>query len=245
MIVRTIEKGWEIIFHSAHALLAQELASRLTRPELPFWAQTGAAITMHDDQKLPFEAGATHYLTAAGAPRDFTLTSMRDGTRLLEAKRQINEARRKHRWIGLLVSLHVDFLYRDESTATGMQAFLDCEQQRRNSVLSRLEIEEQALQDSYQIMRWCDRCSLILCGNDIPAMQRKLEITEFPGLGRTELWQDKDNLIRVDPWPLANDSVKVSVEHRVLNTLSHTDDAHLWQSLMDCTPSDLIFDLRK
>lgn len=245
MIVRLIDRGYQISFHSAHALLAQELANHLRSSELPRWFQTCAAITMHDDQKVAFQAGGTHYLTAAGATRDFTLMALRDDTRLLEARRQIDEARRKHRWIGLLVSLHVDFLYRDGSKTSEMQAFLDGEQERRRSALSNMNVDEQLLRDNYQIMLWCDRCSLILCGNDIPAMQRRLEITNFPQLGRTEIWQDEDNSIHIVPWPFEHDAVDVSIEQRILKALVFQDDAQLWQSLMDCTPSDRIFHLRR
>ena len=96
MIVRSVTEGWRIIYHSAHALLAQALAAELDQPrDLPHWKETRVAIAMHDDFKLPFDPGTRHYLTDAGAPLDFTLVSPDSETRVREAKRRIDEAVKK------------------------------------------------------------------------------------------------------------------------------------------------------
>ncbi len=236
MIVRNDQAGWRIVFHSAHALLAGRLASELLPPELPFWYETCTAIGMHDDHKKPFKAQANHYLTEVGTPLDFSMQSMNDETRLSESIYRIAEGIRKHRWIGLLVSKHTDFLYCNEATSKEMKRFLRSEARRRDSVLKSLGVDPQQLEESYQWMRWCDRCSLILCGDDVPAMSRKLEITWLPGSGRVDIWRDPTQRLHIEPWVFASSEIEFEVEQRIIQELSFKDDAQLWEALTGCAP---------
>ncbi len=228
MIVRSVDEGWRIVFHAAHGLLAQQIAAHL-RPvdELPLWELTSIAIGIHDDGKQPFLPGHRSYLTKAGAPKDFTLMSMRSDNRFEEARSSIWEATKKHRWIGCLVSFHTDFLYRDEDVSDEMHRLLDEEAARRDRTLSELNITPTMLQRSYDWMRWCDRCSLILCGDDVPAMGRHVEIITDSTGQRFEIRQDEDERKRVKPWPFVEQPICLKLETRTVKQHTLSDDFEL------------------
>lgn len=235
MIVRSVDQGWTVIFHTTHGLLAQRIASCLKEArELPFWFETQIAIGVHDDLHRVYEKGKREYLTQAGAPRDFMLEPMKSDKRIAETQNRIDEAFRKHSWFGVMQSKHADCLYRGEDTTAAMQQMLDAEDQRREATLKRLRIDAVRVQETYDWMHFCDRLSLILCGDDIPVMHRRLEIITNDGGTRFEIWEDDTECVRVAPWPFVDKTVELSVEYRTLKNLSYVDDAELGQALKVC-----------
>lgn len=235
MIVRSVDQGWTIVFHSIHGLLAQRIASCLNDARaLPYWFETQVAIGLHDDLHRRYEKGEHEQLTEAGAPRDFSLVPMKDRKRADEMRNRIDEAFRKHSWLGVMQSKHADCLYRGEDTTADMQQMLDAEAQRREAALTRLEIKPTLVQATYDWMHFCDRLSLILCGNDVPAMHRRLEIMTNHGGTRFEIWQDDTDCIRVAPWPFIDEIVGLSLEYRTVKQLSYADDEELGTALKAC-----------
>jgi len=235
MIVRSVETGWIVIFQTTHGLLAQRIATQLQEARaLPFWFETQVAIGLHDDLHRTFQVGQHEYLTEAGAPKDFTLVAMKDGQRTSQMRDRIDEAFRKHTWIGILQSMHADCLYRSEDTTADMQAILDKEATRRNIALDRLGIKPSVVQQTYDWMHFCDRLSLILSGDDIPAMHRRLEIITNTAGTRFDVWRDATETVRIAPWPFVDESVELSIECRTLSALSYTDDAELGTALQQC-----------
>ncbi len=235
MIVRSVNNGWTIVFHTSHGLLAQQIANVLDEArDLPFWFETQVAIGLHDDVHQDYAKGQRKHLTDAGAPRDFTLVPINDGGRVAQTQQRIDEAFRKHSWLGVLQSKHAECLYRGEDAARDMQRLLDEEAKRRAVTLKRLEIEPAIVQTSYDWMRFCDRLSLILCGSDVPAMTRRLEIISDDVGRRFEIWRDDTEHLRIAPWPFARATLELSVECRTLVELSYTDDAALETALKAC-----------
>lgn len=154
--------------------------------------------------------------------------------RVEEAKRRITENDRKHRWCGLLMSRHVDFLYSGEEEVTKeMVELLEAEKDRRRRVMRQLGVKKQTLEDAYQLLRWCDRCSLILARNRIPGMGRRIEVTHGLNDQRYELWQRDNDSIGVEPWPFAADEFNVEVELRKATRLSFENDADLIEHLAE------------
>ncbi len=242
MIVRSVRHGWRVVFHSAHALLAQSLAAELAVEEdLPFWWQTQVAIGIHDDGKEPFLPDKHVYLSDAGAPLDFTLSTMEAKDRVTDARTQIWEAVKKHRWIGLLVSLHNHVLYEHEPASNEMRLLLDEESERRARVLAQLNVTAEQLRRSYDWMHWCDRCSLILSGNDIPAMQRHVEIVTNSQGVRYDLHADREGTLHVEPWPFRRRQIELALETRELRQLAFPDDAQLAKALRDATVEEVKF----
>lgn len=232
MIVRSVDQGWTVVFHTTHGLLAQRIASYLKDARaLPYWFETQIEIGLHDDLHRVFEKGKREHLTQAGAPRDFTLVPLTDDMRAAETQDRIDEGFRKHSWLGVMQSKHADCLYRGEDTTPEMQQMLDAEAERREAVLTRLQIEPTVVQETYDWMHFCDRLSLILAGNDVPAMHRRLEIITNEAGTRFEIWQDDTDCIRVSPWPFVDETVELSLEYRTVKQLSYADDAALGEAL--------------
>jgi len=90
------------------------------------------------------------------------------------------------------------------------------------------------VQKTYDWMHFCDRLSLILCGEDVPAMNRRLEIITNNEGTRFEIWQDERDCIRVSPWPFVENIVEFAVEYRTVKQLSFVDDVELGDALKAC-----------
>jgi len=240
MIVRNVDRGWTVIFQTSHGLLAQRIASHLDGArELPFWFESQVAIGVHDDLHLVYEKGKRKHLTQAGAPRDFALVPMQDEDRVVTMQDRIDEGFRKHSWLGVLQSLHAECLYRGEDTAKEMRPMMDMEKKRRERTLTQLLVDATLVQRTYDWMHFCDRLSLILCGDDVPPMNRRLEIITNEEGTRFEIWQDAHERLRVSPWPFVEDSVDLSIEYRTVKQLLFVDDAELGEALKAC-PVELI-----
>lgn len=91
MIVNQHQKGWEVIYHRAHALLAAEIAAQWNVKERPMrWLETIAAISHHDDLEKEWEG---KHITDAGAPLDFTLIKDTKASDVASLRELANNAR--------------------------------------------------------------------------------------------------------------------------------------------------------
>lgn len=227
MIVNQIPEGWEIIYQQAHGLLAAELAFYL-KPELqcPNWVETLIAIANHDNRQRTWRG--QDGLTPAGAPADFTLQP----NNLEQTRALMHAVRFQGRWVTLLTSLHMSFLYegrRGESKAT--DAFLDEQQEVQRHYRRSLRISRKQAAQAYALMQWCDRLSLILCRSELPAEERALEITSGPDGQVYFVRQLTSGPVHVEPWPFAQPQVEAGVEYRVLKQLQFKNDEELAQAL--------------
>jgi len=237
MIVKSCDEGWNVIFQPAHGLLAAMLAREFAdERRCLYWFETITAIATHDDGQVAFQSGDRRYTTQAGAPKNFTDVEMSADQRYQKFRECLENAYRKHRWIGLLESQHAEFLYGDEEgISRDLKELLKEERARRKQTLDELAINVDDLQSAYDAMRWCDRCSLILCQDAIPAMGRSLEVITFSDGTRTDLCQDESGNLRVVPWVFASDQFEVTVEEHRLTQLAFADDKQLEEALRSAT----------
>lgn len=227
MIVNTTQKGWEIIFQRAHGLLALQLAQfwkKNQRPER--WIEMLSAILEHDNGQE--NAHERYHLTDAGAPKDFKLQEFS----LEQAKRVTQSAIFQSGFIGLLISKHISFLYEsfrgnDKETDT----FLDEQKELQKETIKRLKISAQEVENSYSLLQWCDRCSLILSKNELPDDERKLEIFKGPDGKEYFIIKRKDETIQVMPWPFKESDFKVWVEYRQVDKMVFKNDLELFSYL--------------
>lgn len=244
MIVRNVESGWEIVFQSAHALLAGRLATQLRQLlKIHYWSETMAAIVDHDDHKEAF--GKNVYLTELGAPKDFTQFRYTARERFDEVRRRIDSGYRKHRWIGLLAARHAEELYRHKNVSKKLEELLGAERQKRAAVLLELKTTEEALEAAYAVLQWCDRTSLILCQNALPAMNRRIEIASLGDGKRYEIWENEDGTVSVDPWPFRSENFDMHVEVRTVPQLTFKADRELECCLGECKVEDRVWNFRK
>lgn len=222
MIVNNTNSGWQIIFQKAHGLLAAAIAQHWKVAQRPQrWMETLIAIADHDDNQHRW-SGKFH-LTAQGAPQDFSLKRCD----LQQAQSITSSAKFKSSWIALLISKHVDYLYKEEKDKD-IRGFLKEEQVFRKETLSKNKISQEALDGAYNLLHWCDRCSLILCKGQIPPDEKALEI--FSGPEQEEYYisqRNNDKSVKVVPWPFEPDEFKISLETRFLASLTFKSDEEL------------------
>ncbi len=216
MIVRKSSKGLHIIYQAAHGLLAGKIAQALKLDyRTDRWLDTLIAIVEHDDHQLDFEE--KKYLSDLGIPLDFTEGDVSTDKILKRAERVVRQAKSKSLWTAMLVSFHLDFLYgnfREESKKATQ--FLESQDTFRNEMISHFGISQTKAESVYELLRFCDRCSLILCKDEIPGNHRKLEINTSIKQ-KTYFIREKENgKISVNPWCFEASEFKVSVEETLL-----------------------------
>jgi Protein of unknown function (DUF3891) len=227
MIVNQHEKGWEIIYHRAHALLAAQIAGHWhpkLRPKR--WLETIAAISHHDDLEKEWEG---NHLTAVGAPRDFTLEKETDLDRMYKLT---ENARYRGRWVAMLISMHLSFLTEGKrGESKEIDAFLDQQLQNQEKWRKELKITKDDAAKAYAFFQWCDRLSLILCNNEIPMGDRALEIAKDGDGQRYDILQRSDGNLTVIPWAFAEDKFSVHVEACHLEQLQFENNDELTTAL--------------
>ncbi|MFN6485635.1 MULTISPECIES: DUF3891 family protein [unclassified Nostoc] len=233
MIVNATQNGWEVIYHRAHALLAAQLAGQWRRKDAPVRLyETIAAISHHDDLEKEWEEDI---LTEAGAPKDFMLSSNDDVDANIEKLANLaKNALYRGRWVALLISMHISRL-NEPSRGKGekLDKFLDEQLQNQQLWRKELGIKKEEVDSAYAFMQWCDRLSLILCQQELPADERFLEISKGPEGERYDIMQRSDNLVVVKSWPFQNDKFTVNVEACDLSQVKFESSAELSQALQE------------
>ncbi len=232
MIVTYTKDGWEVIYQRAHALLAAKFAySWREQDRGSHWIDLLAAITQHDNNQPEL---SNDQLTPQGAPADFMLA---DGSPLEQAQQVVDDASHQGRYVALMTSLHTSYIYqakaREDPT---FAAFLEEQGQAQERWRRALGLKKAEMERDYAVMQWCDRLSLILCKNELPEDERRLEVTRLPDGASSFVWQRADESVRVEPWPFGPDELELGVETSVLTQLSFKNPEVLREAL-DATPT--------
>ncbi len=234
MIVNTTNKGWEIISQYAHGLLAGRIAAQIHPKYRPKqWVETLTAIIEHDDKQIDLDMQSC--LSDAGLPMDFTLSKAEPQASVVKRAKGLMElAKNKSRWIALLISCHLDFLYNNDGTGKEMQRFLEEESKFRKQTIKKFDITEGKLNEYYQILRFCDRLSLIICKDEVPEKGRKLEINQSIDDKTYFVSKDEEDNLIIDSWCFKEESFDLSVETRYVEQATFSSGAAL-QSTIDKT----------
>ncbi|MBD2355882.1 DUF3891 family protein [Tolypothrix sp. FACHB-123] len=229
MIVNATPNGWEIIYHRAHALLAAQLAGQWRRKNAPARLyETLAAISHHDDLEKEWEEDI---VTEAGAPMDFTL---KHSTNLDKIDKLAKNALYRGRWVALLISKHISRLYEGKrGQGAEFDQFLDEQLENQKRWRQELGIEKTSVEAAYAFMQWCDRLSLILCQQELPADERWLEISKGPDDRRYDIMLRGDSLVTVNPWPFEDEKFTVNIEACDITQLKFKDSTELSQALQE------------
>ncbi|ADV50503.1 hypothetical protein Celal_3232 [Cellulophaga algicola DSM 14237] len=225
MIVRHHTDGWKIISHYTHGLLAGKFAYQLNQ-ELrhTHWVETLAAITDHDDYMVDFDA--TNYLTNVGTPRDFMMEGGYEKDAIAHAKKLYKESKQKSGWIVLLIARHLQFLYGND-TNKEMKHFL-AEIYEKSKVQRKLYgINKKIEDDLYYILLFCDRLSLIICGEEVPKTGRKLEINTSIEDKTYHINRNEDGTFLVTPWIFEADCFEVDFEYKIVNQVNFESNKEL------------------
>lgn len=229
MIVNATPNGWEIIYHRAHALLAAQLAGQWRRKNAPARLyETLAAISHHDDLEKEWEEDI---VTEAGAPMDFTLNQDTDVEKI---SKLVKNALYRGRWVALLISKHMSRLHESKrGQIPELDKFLDEQLENQQRWRKELGLEKTDVDAAYAFMQWCDRLSLILCQQELPADERWLEISKGPDDQRYDIMQRGDSLVTVKPWPFEDEKFTVNIEACDVSQLKFKSSAELSQALQE------------
>jgi hypothetical protein len=229
VIVKATQNGWEVIYHRAHALLAAQLAGQWRRKNAPERLyETLAAISHHDDLEKEWEE---YNLTVAGAPMDFTMIPEISVPQL---RKLANNALYRGRWVALLISMHLSKLHEpNRGKLPELDQFLDEQRQNQQRWREELGLDKLKVDAAYAFMQWCDRLSLILCQNELPADERFLEISKGPDEQRYDIMQRGDRLITVKPWPFEDEKFTVNVEACELSQVKFDSNSELNKALQE------------
>lgn len=227
MIVKHSEKGWEIISHYTHGLLAGKIASQLEEGLMPeHWVDVLTGIIEHDDHLLDFDE--QDYLTENGTPKDFTMEGGTDGEALEHARRVFSNAMQKSQLVALLVGRHLSFLYEGLAERyVPMKKLLKAIMKLREKQRKLYGLRKNDEDHLYDILLFSDRCSLILCQDGIPEVGRKLEINRTI-LDRTYfIERSGDGILKVGPWPFERSEFRLDFEYRLLSKAAFKDNSEL------------------
>ncbi|MEH6408009.1 MAG: DUF3891 family protein [Leeuwenhoekiella sp.] len=231
MIVNKTNEGWQVIYQHAHGVLAGQIANELSHDLRPdFWVEMLTAIVEHDDNQLNFEEKS--YLNDGGLPQDFTEVERSKKENLERAQRVMYTAQCKSGYVALLISMHIEFLYGDlREEQGGFGKFLKEQETLRIKLRAMYNLTKKSAKSYYEILRFCDRCSLILCKNEFPALGRKLEINKSINNSEYYIYRRDDETIGVEPWCFENDTFEVGVEVLQLNKSKFKSNRDLKKTL--------------
>ncbi len=221
MVVNYGEAGWQIITQRAHGLLAAQLAMHWNKKQRPErWTETVLAIAEHDDAEV--ELDGENLLTMNGTPLNFDMKSFE-----LEHCQKLSAlALTKSRYVSLLTSMHIDFLYRkDAHKINGAAHFLKQQSKYRAQLRKELAIKKSTAEEIYCLMEWFDACSLLLCQQKIPPEKRMVEISHGPDGIKYMLFQPDKKSLSVSPWPFEQNRFTVNFESRTLTEPKFPDSA--------------------
>ena len=227
MIANQHEKGWEVIYHRAHAMLAAQLAGHWNAKDRPIrWLETIAAISHHDDLEREWEG---NHLTEAGGPLDFTL----DKTTNLDRLRSLTQnSRYRGRWVAMLISMHTSFLNEGKrGESPELDRFLDEQLENQKQWRKELGLTKDEAANAYAFFEWCDRLSLILCNHELPDGERALEISSRLNDTRYDVIQRSDRSVTVQPWTFQEREFTVNVEACYLDQMQFSSNDELTEAL--------------
>jgi hypothetical protein len=229
MIVNTHQTGWEIIHQRAHGLLAMKIASHWQKDQRPErWLETLIAVAEHDDGQEDWLG--TNHLNPSGAPLDFSLKPFN----MIQLQRITELSQHKGRWIAMLISMHMSFLYEEKrGQSKEIDQFLDLQLFHQKKWRKELKISVKEAKHAYALMQWCDRLSLILCRNELPEAERTLEISKGPDGKPYQVKQLSNQSVLVQPWPFEEDKFELCVETAILSQLSFKNDRDLIHSILN------------
>jgi hypothetical protein len=233
MIVTVHSDCLEVITHYAHGLQAGQIALNLKeefRP--PYWLETLTAIIEHDDEQINFEKN--NNLTKLGFPSDYRLVESDPKDILERCHRIMNKCKSRSGWEAILVSMHLECIYEDLiNSRDDFKSFFQEWHELRKNIRKLYSVNAVQCEEYYQVLRFCDRLSLILSQGDIPSDGRNLEINQSIN-GERYFVSGKKDVIHVEPSPFAQEFILTTEVYKLEKIQFKSSDQlqeHLYNSL--------------
>ncbi len=241
MVVNYKNTGWEVITQRAHGVLAAQVAMHWKEKERPErWMETLIAIADHDEAEV--ELDGENLLTETGGPLNFSMKQFDEKHCEQMAMLTIT----KSRYIALLVSMHMDFLYRkEEKQNSRLHKFLEHQRKLRSSWEKELGLEKEQAERIYYLLEWADAFSLLLCQQQVQPQQRGIEISTGPDGKIYQLIQLEDGVLTVDPWPFEPDKFTLTCESREIEQLHFSSSAEFRKAFIEATVKEQVWHIAK
>ena len=215
MVVNYTEAGWKIITQRSHGLLAAQICAHWKKSQQPErWVETLIATAEHDDAHHELER--EDLLEETGGPKNFKAISFEEAY----CEKLLNLALGKGRYIALLISRHIHFLYGQDPRAKSYCRDL---QKREKRWMKEAHTTQEEIDKSYQLLEFCDALSLLICQQAVQPENRAIEISKGPDGKSYQLRSADNHGLTVSPWPFETDSFTVSYETRLLEQLTFND----------------------
>lgn len=221
MIVNYTGKGWKVITQRAHGILAAQIAFHWKKSERPErWMETLLAIAEHDDAEAELEG--ENLVTSVGGPLNYDMKCFDK----FHCEKLSRLTQTKNQFIALLTSLHMEFLYGKEAqTNPDADSFLKQQAELRKKWRYKLKITKGESLRIYDLLEWCDACSLLLCEEALQPEKREIEVSTGPDKKTYHLLKINQTTITVIPWPFETRKFKINFEWRLIEKLHFSSSA--------------------
>lgn len=241
MVVVYTDSGWRVTTQRAHGILAAQIALNWKVAHRPGrWLETLLAIAEHDDAEN--ELDGENLLAVSGGPLNYTMKSFD----LDHCKKLVRHSATKSQYISLLTSMHMEFLYGKEAKKNKIaRGFLREQEQFRVSTCRQLSITMAELKKIYSFLEWCDALSLILCSDQVPAENRKLEVSAGPDKVCYEVFQLHEKQIVIEPWPFETSAFSVHFETRAVERMHFDRSSEFRTAFLNAPVSEIEWKILK
>lgn len=234
MIVNYKEEGWEIITQRAHGIVAAQIAFHWRLKDRPErWVETLLAIAEHDDAENELD-GET-LITASGGPLNFDMKAFE----LPHCRKLASLTLTKSRYVALLTSMHMEFLYsKDKANDPEARAFLAEQKKLQEIWRKELRITKEEALRIYDLLEWCDALSLLVCKQGMQPEQRSVEISTGPDKKGHNLIQLDEETLSVRPWPFEEKSFSIRYEYRSLKKIQFHSSAEFRAAFLEAVVAE-------
>lgn len=239
MIVNYTKKGWQVVTQRQHGILAALFAAEWKISERPErWMETLLAIAEHDDAEI--ELDGENLLTDGGGPLNFDMKEFDEAY----YEKLLRLTITKNRYIALLISFHIEFLCRKSAeTNSKAKSFLKEQGILRQKWMHELNLKEKDVLRTYDLLEWCDACSLLLCQDLVQPQKRKLEISTGPDKNSYYVQQAGAQKLTITPWPFETEKFVVRFEYRLVNQLQFKSSAEFRKEFLSAEVRETIWEV--
>ncbi|WP_428330080.1 DUF3891 family protein [Mucilaginibacter sp.] len=234
MIVNYTEEGWEVIAQRAHGLLAAQIAMQWQHSvRTERWIETLLAIAEHDDAQIELERD--NLLTPQGGPVNFKMKVFEER----HCTQTMDFALSKSRYVALLCSMHLEFVYGAACEENPKAAqFMREQKLLQKHWRKELKLTIAEAQRDYRLLEWCDALSLLLCQHENQPEGRAIEISNGPDEKEYRLMQADSDTLTIDPWPFETNQFELYFETRLIPQLAFKDEAEFRASFRSASVSE-------
>lgn len=148
----------------------------------------------------------------------------------------------KSRYIALLTSMHMIFLYKKEKSA---RDFLKAQRKLQSKWRHELGLKKHEVDKTYKLLQWCDALSLLLCQGNQQPEQRSIEISPGDKNKKFHLFKINDQQLTVVPWPFKSPSFQIYFETRLISQLQFKSSGEFRQAFLQAPVKEVTWQMKK